>query len=143
MQYLRYLILALSLFTLATAGADWRKNGTPEEQLSNLVKIVPGTVHWMFEMGERYKNLYWAAKQNRWEFATYQVEDIEKLIKVIQLARPKRAKTAQEFLDTGIKTISKGLEDKTLESFEPAFSKLQRACMDCHVKNDHAFMKFH
>jgi len=120
--------------------ADWRKDGSAEEQLSNLVELVPGTAHWMNEMGERYKNLYWAAKQEKWEFANYQVEEIDKLTKIVILARPKRAKTAQEFLDSAIPELTKAMEEPSWDSFEQSFMKLQQACMICHVQNDHGFI---
>ncbi|MCG7963739.1 MAG: hypothetical protein N0E54_13645 [Candidatus Thiodiazotropha taylori] len=128
------------LFFVFTSQADWRKESKPSVQLANLVGLVPGTSHWMFEIGERYKNLYWAAKQGRWEFAQYQVEEIEKLIKVVQLARPKRAETAQEFLETGIPIISDAVTSKNWDLFKPAFVKLNQSCMTCHGKNDHAFI---
>ncbi|MCG7897806.1 MAG: hypothetical protein JAY99_00290 [Candidatus Thiodiazotropha lotti] len=131
------LLLLLFVFNLQ---ADWREESEPSDQLENLVKLVPGTSHWMFEIGERYKNLYWAAKQGRWEFAQYQVEEIEKLIKVVQLARPKRAETAQEFIETGLPAISDGVESRNWDDFKPAFVKLNQACMTCHGKNDHAFI---
>ena len=85
----------------AVNAADWRKTGSDAEKLQNLVAAVPGTSHWMFEMGERYKNLYWAVKQGKWEFANYQLEEIEKLVQMVQLTRPKLAETAQQFLDDG------------------------------------------
>ncbi|MCG7940769.1 MAG: hypothetical protein N0C88_18225 [Candidatus Thiodiazotropha lotti] len=133
-------VLLFLLFSVFTSQADWREKSEPSEQLANLVKLVPGTSHWMFEIGERYKNLYWAAKQGRWEFAQYQVEEIEKLIKVVQLARPKRAETAQEFIETGIPAISDGVASRNWKFFKPAFVKLNQACMTCHGKNDHAFI---
>ena len=133
-------VLLLLLFSVFTTYADWRKDSQPSDQLANLVKLVPGTSHWMFEIGERYKNLYWAAKLDRWEFAQYQVEEIEKLIKVVQLARPNRAKTAQEFVETGLPVISDGVASKNWDVFKRAFVKLNQACMTCHGKNDHAFI---
>jgi len=135
-----YTALCFCVLLGSTAHADWRSESSPEQQLSNLVELVPGTAHWMFEMGERYKNLYWAAKQGRWEFAQYQVEEIEKLIKVVQLARPARAETAQEFVDTGIPAITEGVASKNWPTFKAAFTQLHDACMDCHGKNDHAFI---
>ena len=82
----RILVAAVAAVIVLATGvhaADWRKEGTPEEQQANLVKLVPGASHWMIEMGERYKNLYWAARQEKWAFAAYQAEEIEKLVRQI------------------------------------------------------------
>lgn len=137
-------LLSICLMTLCIGftahGADWRKTGSDAEKLKNLVDAVPGTSHWMIEMGERYKNLYWAGKQGKWEFAEYQLEEIEKLVQMVQLARPKRAATAQEFLDEGIPQMMKGLKAHQWKPFKESFHKLSEACMRCHAQNDHAFI---
>ncbi|MEW8586974.1 MAG: hypothetical protein AB2531_14525 [Candidatus Thiodiazotropha sp.] len=133
MKVLKIVVMS-AVFLGLPVQADWRNEGSPEEQLANLVKLVPGTSHWMFEIGERYKNLYWAAKLDRWEFAQYQVEEIEKLITVVQLARPKRAETAEEFIDTGLPVIAEGVASKNWDAFKPAFEKLRQACITCHGK---------
>ena len=140
MKHVKAATLTAGLLASASIPADWRDEGSTETQLANLVKLVPGTAHWMFEIGERYKNLYWAAKQENWEFAQYQVEEIEKLVEVVKLARPKRAETAQEFLETGLPAIQRGVESRTWGGFQPAFVQLQHSCMTCHVKNDHGFI---
>ena len=134
----------LSIITLLSLSnlcfADWRKEASDEEKLKNLVGLVPGTAHWMAEMGDRYQNLYWAAKQEKWEFAIYQSEEIEKLIKVVQIARPKRAASAQQFIDAVFPMLNEAIDRKAWADFQPAFAKLNAECMACHVKEDHGFI---
>ncbi len=119
---------------------DWRSTGSDAEKLKNLVAAVPGTSHWMFEVGERYKNLYWAAKQGQWEFANYQLEEIESLLQMVQLTRPERAATAQQFLENGIPQMQAGLKTREWDKFKAGFHELTEACMRCHAQNDHAFI---
>ena len=120
--------------------ADWRVSADNDQQLKKLIQLVPGTAHWMVEMGERYKNLYWAAKQGKWEFAEYQLEEIEGLVHRVQLARPKRAKTAQEFLDGAIPSMMNTLKQRDWAGFREGFLGLRAACIHCHGQNDHAFI---
>lgn len=140
-----YLATALLAFT-ASAGADsiewedWRKKGTDAEKLENVVKSVPSASRIMIEMGERYKNLYWAGKLGYWQFAEYQVEEMESLVKLLQLTRPERAATAEEFLEEGFDDFSDAIEKAEWKPFYQAFSKMREACMVCHVQNDHAFI---
>jgi len=137
----RLIYLVMSLCAAFTAdAADWRTTGNDAEKLKNLVAAVPGTSHWMFEIGERYKNLYWAAKQGKWEFANYQLEEIESLLQMVQLTRPERAATAQQFLDSGIPQMQSGLKTREWGSFKAGFHELSEACMRCHAQNDHAFI---
>lgn len=131
----------LMIASTTSAGEDWREVGGAEEQLANLVQLVPGAAHWMIEMGERYQNLYWAARQEKWEFAAYQAEEIEKLIKTLMLARPARADSARIFLDNVFPATHEAIAARQWETFEPAFRRLNAECMACHVREDHAFVQ--
>jgi len=123
-----------------SSGKDWRRGEGTEGKVENLVKLVPGTSHWMVEMGERYQNLYWAAKQGKWEFAQYQVEEMESLIKTVARARPKRADTADEFMETAFGPVERALVSQDWGRFEKAFQQLRSECISCHHKNDHGFV---
>lgn len=94
----------------------------------------------MIQMGDRYKNLYWAGKQAKWQFAEYQVEEMESLIKTLMITRPKRAATAQQFLDSGIGKLRTAFERKDSKAFFSAFEYTRGRCMTCHGQNDHAFI---
>lgn len=132
------------MILLGAAGlhaADWRKEGSAEEQLANLVGLVPGAAHWMIEMGERYKNLYWAARQQKWEFAAYQAEEIEKLVETLILARPGRAESAGIFLGNTFPALHEAVASQQWEQFETAFRRLNAECMACHTREDHGFVQ--
>lgn len=134
----------IGFLLLSAAGlhaADWRKEGTAEEQLGHLVDLVPGAAHWMIEMGERYKNLYWAARQEKWEFAAYQAEEIEKLVEILILARPGRAESARIFLGNTFPALHDAVASHQWENFETAFRKLNAECMACHTREDHGFVQ--
>ncbi|MCU7813143.1 MAG: hypothetical protein KZQ77_18210 [Candidatus Thiodiazotropha sp. (ex Notomyrtea botanica)] len=137
----RFWIVLVGMLMMSPLGADdWRYDGSQNEKILKLIEVLPGTSHWMFEIGERYKNLYWAAKLAKWEFAEYQVEEIEKLVQLVQLTRPKRAETAQVFIDDAIPQIEQAVESKEWTVFEQGFQQLSSACMQCHVENEHAFI---
>jgi hypothetical protein len=133
-------LLSLVITVPAALAEDWRTTGNEGQKLEQLLAAMPGTAHWMFEMGERYKNLYWAGKQGKLEFAEYQLEEIEGLVRMVQLTRPKRKATAQEFLDTSIPAMQESLRGRQWKAFKTGFNQLAQGCMHCHVQNDHAFI---
>ncbi|NOX76502.1 MAG: hypothetical protein GXP17_07815, partial [Gammaproteobacteria bacterium] len=138
------LLPPLFLLMGATAIADETQGGhdvTPQQHtLDNLVKVMPGASVIMLQMGERYKNLYWAAKQGKWEFAEYQTEEMEDLLKTLKITRPARAKTADEFLKNVFPMITEAAASRDWSRFEHDFDTLRHQCMACHAKNDHAFI---
>lgn len=137
------LLMLAALMTLpaSSSAADWREDGDAAAQLENLVQLVPGAAHWMVEMGARYQNLYWAARQEKWEFAAYQAEEIEKLVQTLMRARPGRADSAQMFLDAVFPGLHEAVAVRQWDSFEPAFRRLNAQCMACHVREEHGFVQ--
>ena len=119
---------------------DWREHGTEAEKLENVVRAVPSASRVMIELGERYKNLYWAGKLGQWQFAEYQIEEMQSLVKLLQLTRPARAATAQDFMDEGFDGFDEALEEEDWEAFYRAFSNMRAQCMICHARNEHAFV---
>lgn len=119
---------------------DWRSKATLEEKVEKVVKVIPSASDVMFQMGDRYKNLYWAAKQGKWAFAEYQVEEMQSLIKKLMITRPKRARTAGEFLEAGFSRFSGAFAQQDWPQFQKAFAHMRDECMICHAKNDHSFI---
>ncbi|WP_127478014.1 hypothetical protein [Sulfurivermis fontis] len=125
---------------LAEQYKDWRKSGTTADKVEQMIKTLPSTSHVMVEVGARYQNLYWAGKLGQWEFAQYQVEEIVKLIEMLQISSPKRAATAQVFLDQGMVEFDKAIASQDWETFLHAFRTMRAQCMICHHDNDHGFI---
>lgn len=133
-------LLFITPITHASEYTDWRKTGSPQEKLDNLVKAVPGTSQLMLQVAERYRHLYWAAKQGKWEFAEYQIEEMQSLIKTVMINRPKRKTTAEQFLNNAFNLYPAAIEQQNWPKFQKAFSEMRGECLACHIKNDHAFI---
>ncbi len=148
MKTLPLLALTLSLASgnvLASSAepvaGDWRKSATDEEKMAQLIEVMRGASNLMIEMGERYKNLYWAAKQGKWAFAEYQREEMQDLVETLTITRPGRATTAQVFLDEGFQALDAALPSRDWGRFNAAFEAMRGQCMSCHRANDHAFIE--
>ncbi|MCW9024974.1 MAG: hypothetical protein OQK73_09875 [Gammaproteobacteria bacterium] len=135
------IIMLLSLqLNVHASETDWRKQANTKEKLKHLIQVIPSTSDIMFQMGERYKNFYWAAKQGKWEFTEYQMEEIQGLVRELMITRPKRKATAQEFLQTGFRGFEDAIKHKNWQKFSRAFENMRGACVQCHADNDHSFI---
>ncbi len=136
-----YLVMIFIMQAWSTAQAsDWRKTGSNELKLDNVVKVMPGASTIMLQMGERYKNLYWAAKQEKWTFAEYQVEEMESLLITLMITRPKRASTTKHFLNDAFDLFPAAIKNKRWQQFTVAFEHMRKRCMTCHEQNKHEFI---
>ncbi|MES0868346.1 hypothetical protein [Pseudovibrio sp. SCP19] len=113
---------------------DWRKTGTSEEQLKALVKVTPGTHHWMPEIAYRLQSMYWAGKQQKWEFAEYQIDSMEKMIGRVANARPKRGPSIDTFKANVFGELYKAVKTKDFEVFAEAVAITSTECTACHAK---------
>lgn len=135
------IVLLVSLCSsVAWANDDWRKTAPKGKKIENLIKVMPGASNLMLQMGERYRNLYWAGKQGKWEFAAYQIEEMQDLIETLIITRPKRGATAKEFLASAFTEFPKAIETRDSQRFTAAFEHMRAQCMVCHSKNEHSFI---
>lgn len=132
--------LLVTALPFACLASDWRDSASDDEKLAGLIGLIPNTAVWMQQMGYRYGDLYFAARQEKWDFAAYQAEEMEKLIKYVELARPKRAATAQEFRAAVFPKLHEEIAKRDWDAFVAAFDSLASECMSCHVKNEHGFI---
>lgn len=139
-----FAVLSMTLFftssTYAGNYTDWRKTGTDNDKQQNMIKALPGTSVHMLQVGERFRNLYWAGKLGKWEFAEYQIEEIQELLKRVGITRPKRKATADIFLENAFRLFPAALENKNTATFYKAFEHMRNECVKCHAANEHSFI---
>lgn len=129
---LKTLALAAGLGLASPTMADIDDEGTRS--------VLPSASHIMIEVGERYQNLYWAAKLGQWQFAEYQVEELEKQIELLKAVRPKFAPSAEIFLDHAFEDYGTAFAEQSWTRFERAFDNMRGQCIACHGRNDHGFI---
>lgn len=134
--------MSISGVTVATESlSDWRKSTDTPQKLEHLIEALPNAANIMIEVGERYQNLYWAAKQGKWEFAAYQAEEIKELLEKLQITRPKRAASAREFLGMIFPMLPEAVKMRDWKKFEVVFEQMRHECMICHGKNEMGFVQ--
>jgi hypothetical protein len=106
-----------------------------------LEEAQPGAGHIMIEMGYRYSVLYFAATQQRWEFAAYQLEEMEEALQRLAFLQPKLWEDIGRFRATAIRDLEKVLAAKNDESFSASFEKFRAACTACHARNGVGFIR--
>ena len=115
-----------------TVQGKWLK-GTEQERIEIIEKQFRGFDKAMMETGYRYQELYWAGKDENWEYADYQLEKIRITIENGLQRRPKRAKSAEHFLTNVLPEMQKAIEGKDTTVFNKNFQMLTGNCNSCHA----------
>jgi len=123
-----------------TSQDDWIK-GTEEEKFKTIEKHFRGFDDAMVETGYRYQELYWAGQDENWDYAIYQLEKLEIAIENGLERRPKRAKSAEHFLNYVLPEMQKSLESKDMAAFNKNFQMLRTECKNCHVNEGVPFIQ--
>lgn len=111
---------------------DWIK-GTELEKLKTIEKHFRGFDNTMVETGYRYQELYWAGQDENWDYANYQLEKIKTTIENGLERRPKRAKSAEHFLNYVLPEMQKSVHSKDTAIFNKEFQTMTINCNSCHA----------
>jgi hypothetical protein len=147
MKFNHFLTIAISIGSLTTscspkeeAKADWII-GSPQDQVQTIERQFRGFDMAMVETGYRYQELYWAGKDQNWDYATYQLTKIKTAIENGIERRPRRATSAKHFLDIVIPKMQETIDSKDSIIFQRGFKILKAECHSCHIKENVSFIQ--
>lgn len=138
---MKWPVLAIGSFLLCSCGnkqgqavqGNWIQ-GTEQEQIKTIESQFRGFDMAMVETGYRYQELYWAGQDENWEYAGYQLEKIQKAIENGLQRRPKRAASAEHFLQVALPEMKKAVESRDTLAFSKGFRMFTANCIACHAK---------
>ena len=108
--------------------------------IDDLAVIQPGLARIMPEVGQRYWKLYYAAKEGNWVMADFQLGEIQVLMELGIITRPKYQEHLETFMEEDLGGMAKAIQAKDWESFEQAFQQGIRNANDYHKLNDKEFI---
>lgn len=121
--------------TTATAPADVQK------QLDDLKGVVPKFAIPMREVGDRFDNMYFAAKGGNWALAAYMSKYMNGAMKPASLTKPAEYATWKSFYEGGYDPINKALAAKDFAAFDKSYGEVLEKCNACHTAMGYKFIK--
>ena len=121
------------------SGKDGWLKGSTADKMNTVANQLRGFDMAMVETGYRYQEVYWAGKDQNWEYALYQIQKIKKTIENGLVRRPKRSESAQSFLEVALPDMEKAINKKDSVNFIESFDLFTNACNTCHAKEEVSF----
>jgi hypothetical protein len=106
--------------------------GNHENQLKTIEKHIRGFDMTMVETDYRYQELYWVGRDQNWEYADYLLGKIQYTMENGLERRPKRAKSASNFMNYTLPEFKRIIELKDSTEYSKGFIMLTQACNSCH-----------
>lgn len=128
------LCLTLSVGCVGAGGdaTSWIR-GRDEERWRTMERQLRGLDVAMLEIGERYRELYWAGDDAAWPYASYQAVKIQLALENGLERRPNRRASAEALFLPTLAQLNAVIAAQDRAQFATAFGRLTSACNACHA----------
>jgi hypothetical protein len=129
------------------SGAVWAAEpevpaGPPvQAQIDAIKAVLPKFAIPMREVGDRFQDMYFAAKGGNWALAAYMSKYMNGSMNPASLTKPKEYKMWATFYNEDFAGVNKAIQAKDLKAFEAAYTKIIDNCNECHKSLDYGFIK--
>jgi hypothetical protein len=121
--------------TAAFAQADMQK------QIDELKGALPKFAIPMREVGDRFQNIYFAAKNGNWALAAYMAKYMNGSMNPASVTKPAEYKVWKSFYDDTFAPVNKAIQAKDVKGFEKAYTAVISDCNACHQGMGYGFIK--
>lgn len=138
----RFFSNALILGSLMLAGSGQvMAEGDIQAQVDAIKGALPKFAIPMREVGDRFQNMYFAAKGGNWALAAYMSKYMNGAMNPAKVTKPEEYKTWRNFYDVSFDPVNKAIQGKDMKAFESAFTSTITKCNNCHEMMDYGFIK--
>jgi hypothetical protein len=112
-----------------------------QKQVDELRSALPKFAIPMREVGDRFQNMYFAAKGGNWALAAYMSKYMNGSMNPASVTKPAEYKVWKSFYDETFAPVNKAIQAKDLKAFEAAYTVAMKDCNTCHEGMGYGFIK--
>ncbi len=109
--------------------------------INDVIGVLPKFAIPMREVGDRFQNMYFAAKGGNWGLAFYMSKYMNGAMNPAQITKPDEYKIWAGFYKDSIGPVNQAILAKDLKAFEKEYAAAADACNVCHAALGYAFIK--
>jgi hypothetical protein len=135
-------ILLTSSLLLATSGSfaqDAPKD--LQKQIDEVKSVLPKFAIPMREVGDRFQNMYFAAKGGNWALAAYMSKYMNGAMGPAAMTKPDEYKTWKNFYENTFAPVNNAIMAKDFKTFETAYTAASKSCSGCHAGMGYGFIQ--
>ena len=107
-------------------------NGHRNFNMDELAALQPGLAIFMPMIGDRWWNVYYAAKEANWVMARFELGEAITLMQKGMQTRPRYTDALKAYIDDDLAPVEAALAAADFEAFEVAFNKATVRANDYH-----------
>ena len=131
----------LGLAILALSGAAFAAEADLQKQIDEVRGALPKFAIPMREVGDRFQNIYFAAKDGNWALAAYMAKYMNGSMNPASVTKPAEYKVWKGFYDNSFANVNKAIMAKDMKAFDAAYTAIIPECNTCHQGMGYGFIK--
>lgn len=112
-----------------------------QKQIDEIKGALPKFAIPMREVGDRFQNMYFAAKDGNWALAAYMSKYMNGAMNPAKVTKPAEYQTWQGFYEGAFAPVNKAIQAKDLKGFETTYMAVIDSCNGCHAAMGYGFIK--
>jgi hypothetical protein len=109
--------------------------------LNDVINVLPKFAIPMREVGDRFQNMYFAAKGGNWALAAYMSKYMNGAMNPAQVTKPAEYQLWKSFYTETFAPVNKAIVAKDFAAFEKEYTAVINSCNACHAGMGYGFIK--
>lgn len=109
--------------------------------LNDVISVLPKFAIPMREVGDRYQNMYFAAKGGNWGLAFYMSKYMNGAMNPARVTKPDEYGMWKSFYEESFAPVNKAIMAKDFAAFDKAYTSVMDTCNQCHAGMGYGFIK--
>ena len=130
--------LALGLGSSLAVGQEAKD---VQKQIDEVRSVLPKFAIPMREVGDRFQNMYFAAKGGNWALAAYMSKYMNGAMGPASVTKPAEYKVWKGFYEGAFAPVNKAIQAKDWKAFDAAYTAVVNDCNACHQGMGYGFIK--
>ena len=126
---------------MASSIAAAQESKDIQRQVDELRSALPKFAIPMREVGDRFQNMYFAAKGGNWALAAYMSKYMNNSMNPASVTKPAEYKVWKNFYDTTFTPVNNAIQAKDWKGFDAAYTTVINDCNGCHEGMGYGFIK--
>ncbi len=134
----RRLTIAIVITMVALLGAG---SAPFAADVNDVINVLPKFAIPMREVGDRFQNMYFAAKAGNWGLAYYMAKYMNGAMNPAQVTKPQEYPLWKSFYTETFAPVNKAIFAKDFKAFEREYTAVIKSCNECHAGMGYSFIK--
>lgn len=134
-------IILVSLFVLISATFLFAAGDDYQKQINEIKGALPKFAIPMREVGERFQNMYYAAKEGNWGLAFYMSKYMNGSMGPASVTKPAEYEVWKSFYTDTFAPVNKAIMAQDFKAFEKEYIAVIEHCNSCHSSMGYGFIK--